>query len=209
MALDYKNSLSRYRRYLQVVKEQPLWQASLWVVLSLILLIVLVVFALRPTLVTIASLFGQIDKQEEIASRLDEKIQLVQNANEKLRAIRPRLELLDQAMPVGNEWAKYAQRFLDTATESGLEVTDLTFEGITVSGLMVGQKNTSLPPGFFGLNFSFVGKGDFDQVTEFLDIVENWRRVTVLSGVRLDKQLDGSLSVVIRGMAVYSQDENI
>ena len=52
MALQYKNSLARYRKYLQVVQSQPLFVASLWVILSLLLVILLVVMAIRPTLVT-------------------------------------------------------------------------------------------------------------------------------------------------------------
>ena len=54
--LDYRSSLLHYRRYLSVVQKRPILRASLFLILSLILLIILVATALRPTLVTIAGL---------------------------------------------------------------------------------------------------------------------------------------------------------
>ena len=67
----------------------------MWVVLSLILLIILMVLALRPTLVTISTLLGQIQQQKEISQKLDDKTLSVTTALKTLDSVKEKLPLLD------------------------------------------------------------------------------------------------------------------
>ena len=71
--INYRNSVDRYRKYLLVMQKRPLWRATLFVTLSLLLLIVLLVFALRPTLLTIAGLVNDIDTKKKFMPNLKKK----------------------------------------------------------------------------------------------------------------------------------------
>lgn len=122
--LDYKSSLAQYRRYLDAVREQPLFRASLWLVLSLALVIILILAALRPTLVTIASLMGNIKQQDEIEERLDKKIAEVTAARDVYSKNESRLTVLDEALPLGRKYAIWAMRLENIATESGVKVVE-------------------------------------------------------------------------------------
>jgi tetratricopeptide (TPR) repeat protein len=84
--LQYKNSLSRYRKYLQTVQNQPLLKASLFLILSLVLVIILIATALQPTLTTIADLIGQISKQKTLEQKMDAKISALQEAQKQFVA---------------------------------------------------------------------------------------------------------------------------
>jgi ABC-type Fe3+-hydroxamate transport system substrate-binding protein len=109
MALDYKSGLARYRRYLQVASERPLWRASAFVIFSLTLVITLVLSALRPTLITIAGLLGQINKEQDVVNQLNQKIQTVQQAVQALDNQRHRLSILDGAYPNESSWTSWSQ----------------------------------------------------------------------------------------------------
>ena len=110
MALSYKGGLSRYRRYLQLLQEKPLWGASLYVVLTLILILTMLVFALRPTLITISGLLGQTKKLQETSDRMNHKIAEVQKAAEALDLARDRMGLLDEALPAKPLWSEWVLR---------------------------------------------------------------------------------------------------
>jgi Tfp pilus assembly protein PilO len=211
MALDYKSSLSRYRRYLQLVQARPLWTASLWVILSLILLIALVVLALRPTLVTISGLLGQIKQQKEISRQLDEKIANVEKALTRLDEVSPKIPLLDKMLPVESDWSSLAANLEKIATESGLVMESVTIDKIPLvpgeQTAEMGQTESQLPAGVMPVKFIFAASGEYTQIREMLSDLENLRRVSILSSVEINTNKDGSLRLVINGEAGFIPDE--
>ena len=120
-ALDYKSSLVRYHRYLQSVQKQPMFKASLFLVLSLLLIIVLVVAALKPTLVTIASLWGEIKQQREVEKKLDRKIENLKAGGKLLSENEERLALLNEALPAAVQYGKWGKRMESLASQSGVK----------------------------------------------------------------------------------------
>ncbi|GEM_PF-4171136 len=170
--LDYKNSLTQYRRYLTAVREQPMFAASLWLVLSLVLVIVLVSAALRPTLVTIASLLGEIGQQSEVERKLDKKIAAVTAAQAVYLKNESRLSALDEALPVGKKYAAWAQRI----------------EGLAAVGWTLTD----------GKDFTISLTGDFSGLRQFLATVENLRRLVEIENVQLSKGAD--LTLTIKGV---------
>ena len=204
MALDYKSSLSRYRKYLQLVQTQPMWTASLWVILSLILMIVLLVLALRPTLITISSLIGQIEKQREVAYKMDEKILEVRQAIEKLELARSQLWLLDEALPTEAKWSDLAQNLESMATDSGLQLTVVVVERVPLGpnepkSTSGSQTKSSMPPGALAVRFNLSGKGEYTQIREMVAKLEKMRRLIMLESVVTDIDKEGNLRVTIIG----------
>ena len=77
MPLNFRKDSFRYQKYRsELVKLYDKKQS--WVYTSLILTVLTIsffmIFALRPTLLTIASLFGEIRQKEEAVEELDRKI---------------------------------------------------------------------------------------------------------------------------------------
>lgn len=202
MALDYKSGLARYRKYLQVVQERPLWKASLFVILSLVLTIAMVILALKPTLVTVAGLVGQIRQQKEVARKLNEKISAVQKASGLLEQNRDRLSLLDLALPGDSNWADWANMLVKSASDSGLAVSSVVFGPVPAGEKEVRGK---LPPGAWGVAFSVTASGQYPQIKDFVERVENLSRVSVLTDVRVVKEKDGSLVISVQGVSAYEE----
>ncbi len=206
MALDYKSSLVRYRRYLQVASEKPLWRASAFVIFSLVLAIVMLVSALRPTMVTISGLLGQIKQQKEIAAKLDKKIFQVQEATRVLESSRDRLQLLSQAVPSTSDWNSFSDRVLIEASRSGVVVNSLGFGVFPVLGkydLPVDEKRV-LPAQTNQVGFSVSVLGQYFNLIQFEEVLENLRRIVVITGVQFNKDEKGELNMTIKGYLGYS-----
>lgn len=196
MALNYKNSLTRYRRYLQVSQQQPWMRASLYVILSLILVIILLVSALRPTMITIAGLLGQINQNQKIEKTLDEKIAAVREAEEILQRIEPRLEVLEEAVPSEAMWGKFAG-------EVGLMATD---SGITLKSMVVNPIEGEEKGKLSMWNFTMSGEGGYANMRRFVNELENMRRVVIVTTVDVIRIREGEVILNLAGKLGFLPD---
>ena len=198
MALSYKGGLSRYRRYLQLLQEKPLWGASLYVVLTLILILTMLVFALRPTLITISGLLGQTKKLQETSDRMNHKIAEVQKAAEALDLARDRMGLLDEALPAKPLWSEWVTRIEDLALETGVGVEDLVLKSVQVTS------ETATSSATVEVEFVVSGVGRYEQLREFVKRVENNRRIPVLIETNLLTVREGVLGLNLKGHISYA-----
>jgi Tfp pilus assembly protein PilO len=212
MALDYKSSLTRYRTYLQMVKSQPLWTASLWVILSLILLIVLLVMALRPTLVTISGLLGQIQQQKEISTRLDNKITLVQRAITEMNSVKNNLPSLEKALPKNANWNEIATLLSQIATSSGLTTSDLIIDKIPMLPnepiITTGQKYVpQVPLGVIPIRFSLSLTGGYTQMRKAVSDLESVGRIVMITSIEIYTDKKGNQIMDLSGKFGYLPDQ--
>lgn len=185
--LDYKTSLARYRRYLATVQQQPLLKASLYLVLSLLLIIILIWAALRPTLITIASLSGDIKQQAEIEKKLDVKISQISQAQQVLSANEAKLIVLNQALPVGEEFSTWGKRMEDLAQEERVFLTGVSLENYQ--------------------DFSLTVQGNYFQLRNYLGRIENLRRLMKIESTQIVSA--ENLSVTIKGkLESYEEKQN-
>lgn len=102
ITFDYRVQYREYRRYIELLKQRtqsPLIQTSLAVVGTLFLVATLAVVAIRPTMMTIASLWKSIDTEKDTIELLDRKIHALQIAQRKLEQLEPSLMLARRAIP--------------------------------------------------------------------------------------------------------------
>jgi len=200
--LEYKNSLTRYRRYLQSVQSQPLLKASLYLVLSLTLIIILVAAALRPTLITISSLLGQIDQQRQLEARLVHKINLVKLAQQELARVDEKLFLLDEALPETAQVNAWTTALENIASQSGLAISV-----VRVSNIPSAQP---VPVG--ALDFQIEATGQYFQIYDFVEILQNHRRLILPQSIGVSRTTtDGNqLNLTLTGfIAAYHEEEQI
>src|SRR3989339_1008391 len=103
MTFDYRKQYQEYRQYIDSIVEKakvPAARVSLAVVGTIIFTGFLAVFALRPTLITVAGLWKEINTEKEIIIGLDRKLKLLQTANKNYDQAGSRLYFLDRAIPV-------------------------------------------------------------------------------------------------------------
>jgi hypothetical protein len=208
MALNYKSSLSRYRRYLQVVQSKPLFTTTLWVILSLILLIVLIVLALRPTLITIADLLSRIKQQNQVSQRLDSKMLEVQQALAALEDTRDKLYLLDIALPKEALWNELSSNLVGLATQSGTVLENIVVNKIPLSpdeltGTKPGTVIISMPKEIIPIKFTIIAKGQPENIRSLVELVERMRRVSIVNMVQINLNKEGDYRVTIMAETGY------
>ncbi len=193
--MDYRGGIGRYKQYLAAVQEKPLVRASLFLIFSLVLLIVLLVLALKPTLVTIAGLVGEIDQKRVIEQRLDEKIASLAAAQRAYQEISAKLPLLDEAVPVKARVGKWVDSVEALAAANGLEAT-----GVSLAGVPMGGK-TGDGGGLVEINFTVGATGEYGQIRQFVEQMEKLRRIVKLETVTVTQndQAEGKLSLTMRG----------
>lgn len=191
--INYRNSIDRYRKYLLVMQKRPLWRATLFVALSLVLLIILLLFALRPTLLTIASLVNDIDTKKEIHAKLEEKVSNLQKMVQSYQQIQDKLPILEAAIPSSPEFSKWGQYIQSSASASGFILESLRLEKIA----MVGTSGLS------SFDFTISGKGSYSQIHDFITNLEAARRINWLTDVTLTKNQEGVLVISLKGQVFF------
>lgn len=187
---EYHASLLQYRRYLSTVQKRPILRASLFLILSLILLVILVATALRPTLITIAGLFGQLKQQRDIEQRMDKKIAQLSQAQATLVEVQPRLSLLDEGLPKVEKFGQWAKKLEDLATRAGVEINSISISDVSINPA-VGSKT--------GINFTFIIKGPLAQTRQVISELENLRSLVIVNSVLVNES-----ATTIRGYFIYS-----
>jgi Tfp pilus assembly protein PilO len=191
--LVYKSSLARYSRYLEAVNSRPLWKASLYLILSLMLMIVLLVVALKPTLVTIAGLLGQIHQEQELEKQLDAKIQAVALANQKLLEISTRIAILDEALPTKAEVAAWTNAVDRVGQENQISIPSIELSSVPISA-------TSTTSASYG--FTIIAEGSYDGLQRFIQTLQNLRRLIIIQDASFGQSTETDsdhIQVIING----------
>ncbi|MBM3208793.1 hypothetical protein FJZ40_00665 [Candidatus Shapirobacteria bacterium] len=161
MPFNFRTEYSRYRKYFLTIPrfyQYKRVRVYTGLILTLFTISFFAFFAIRPTIVTIASLVAEIRAKEELNQELDKKIQSVLAAQVAYSQIAPRLVVLDAAFPVGKRFAGLLPEIENAGNTSGASVSGIAFEGIGA----VKEKEPK------EISFSISLLGSFESLTKFL-----------------------------------------
>lgn len=187
MAVGWRGQYYKYREFslnlLAIYKQRADVQAFLEIILSLVTLIVFIVFAIKPTALTMISLNKEIGSKESTLSVLNQKISDLQTANSVYAGNAATIPNIDAAI--------FTLPKPDTVAKQVLAVG--LKNSVTISGLSIGQamilgqskENTdsspsaldlkALPNGAKALVVSINVKGDYSNLVAFLMDLEKLR----------------------------------
>jgi len=187
MAINLKPEYYRYRRYF--VDLQSLYKKREIVVYTSLTLSLLAVaffglFALKPTLTTIASLFKELEEKKKIDQTLQTKIDNLNRAQNNYALVATSIPLVNQALPQNHTVAEVAYQIEGLAQKFNLSLRATTFEPVTLQGKAPGKK-VSLGPE--EINFNLTTSGSFEDLKAFLNSLENSRRILTLKSFNLNR----------------------
>jgi Tfp pilus assembly protein PilO len=171
-------------------------------------MIVLVVTALRPTLVTIVKLVSDIQKQKIVNAKLDSKLKQIQQAQEAYadKRVTSRMTLLDQSLPMEPKFASLGQGLLGMAAENSLTVKLLKMGEVKLKpGEPVQVEGGEMSR--FEINMNV--EGEYANTKRFVQRLENYRRVLDVKKITMRKQANESdlLQTDITIVAGYSYEK--
>lgn len=183
MAVGIKGQYYKYREFsvnlLSMYKQRADVQAFLEIILSLATLIIFVVFAIKPTILTMISLRKEIKSKQETLNALNQKITDLQTAN---RAYQSNLAIIPDI-----ESSIFSAPLPETVTEQILGLglkNSVNVAGLSIGQVaLVGQNNTrkevtelpQLPGGSQSLPVTINVKGEYLNLKSFLADLENSR----------------------------------
>lgn len=183
IATPWYRHYSKYRSYfsnsLSSMKNKDEIKAYLEILLSLATIIIFSIFALRPTLITIAKLYKDIDYKSEVITKMDSKIENLKIAQDYLNRSSQSLTKLSEAVPDGPQPESTYRQF------EGINSNNLPITYLNINKADLLKTPTSME-GSIGISLSF--NGNFPEIIYFVESIEKLRRQISLSSLVISTQ---------------------
>jgi len=214
MALGWRGNYLRYKDFflntLLIYRKRPDLKMFLEASLSLITILVFLLFALRPTLITIATLVREIKGKEELVAGLDQKIANLDAAEVVYSQEEQRINRVREAVPVSPEPDVFLRQIEGLSQTTSAQVLGVSLGETTLVG-KTPEKNKkreskSLPEGASSLPFSISVTADFATLSRFLTEFKSLRRPIVIdaAGMNSSQTPEGvTLTLVISARTPY------
>lgn len=185
-------------------------RAYLEILLSLATISIFAIFALRPTLLTIAELTQDIDSKEETIQQLDSKIESLVTAENVFAEQRRNVDLLNQAVPNKPSPDELLIQIQGAAARyPSLTITGFAVDSVVLIGNHPQQASLSegIPENALSLTFSINAKSQYLVLADFLSDLESMLRPVHFDSISFtsnDNQIDeGEILLVIGSRTPY------
>lgn len=193
-----------YHKYLELMPDfkQEKTQKYITIALTLLASIILAVFALGPTLSTIASLQKQLEDDKFVEQKLREKINNLSVLQQKYSAIEPDLPTIYDALPKTSHIPLLTAQIQAVANETGVKVSNYQTFQAEVSHAAVSTKK------FATYNFSITVQGTYQNMSSFMDRLVSFQRIVTIESVSVTKVTalnTTDLKLIIKGLAYFKE----
>lgn len=185
--------LRYYYRTIIPLFEKPKVAAYTMLVLSFFTIAFFGIFAIRPTLATIAQLKKKITDQQDVNTRLQDKITQLRRAEVAYENVRPDIDAILGALPDKPQTALLMGKLNKTLRDNSIDVTILTFSQVELKEPPVASSSAGI------LGFSLTGKASYDNIVNFVDILSVMDRIVAIDSLDIAKTEGDLLTMTIRG----------
>ena len=192
----------KYTKYLELMPnfKQEKTQKFTTIVLTLVASIVLIIFAVNPTLSTISNLQKQLSDNRFVEQRLEEKINNLSLLQEKYSEVQPDIPIVLDAIPKNPAVVDLVAQVQSVANDTNLNLIGFqTFQVETTPGSVLGKKYSSF-------DFSLSATGDYKNMVAFMNQLVNIQRILTVNNLSISKKVSfdtSSLQLTVRGTAYY------
>jgi len=205
MATGWRSSYYRYKEvFLNVsalYKKRADLRAFLEIVLSIVAVIIFLLFALKPTALTIISLVQQIKEERSTLASLTQKVSDLQKAKTLLTQNQRYLGNIDIAVATSPNPDIFAKQVGGVAAKDGVSLVGLTMDNIVLVGT---PKKTSssqdvvpLPNNSYEIAYSIVIKGSYPNIESFLKDLENIRVISRIDSMTVTSSTGDAGRVIV------------
>lgn len=184
MALGWKGQYTRYKGYFlnitEVYKRRADFRMFLEVILSLSTVIIFLLFALKPTVITIIGLVKEINEKKTTVATLNQKIQDLSAArvlyNQQVQSV----PTIEAAVPMNPDVQVLVGQVQGIAAKDSSNLLSFSIGEITIIGPSQKKKSSSkdnpLPGEAREIPVSISISGDYPNLVNFITDLENFRR---------------------------------
>lgn len=204
MASPWNRNYTKYRNYfinsLAHYRDRDDVKAYLELILTSFSIVILSLFALKPTLTTIGTLTKEIESKENTVTTLDSKISKLQTAQKLLKDQRSSIDNLNQAIPDFLSIDSLVRQLEGVTEDSGVYVNI-----ISMSGGQIYSRTQPVSSGVSEVGFDLNLVGEYQQVVDFLRRIEDVRRPIAIESLKIEitQEQVGLLSGLFRMKSPY------
>lgn len=194
----------RTMRELQQFYQKPIAKVSAELFGTLIVIIILALFAIRPTLVTMSQLLKDIDDRKKTTDGLSKKIATISTLSTEYPAVKNEVLLLDTVIPNTPDFDGFMRRLEKISANNNLIIESIQAKQVpketTMNADASGGASTPSQMTSFVISVNF--KGEYAKVRNALnDLVMMDRYITLDSLVLNAKRDELEKTVVLRTTA--------
>lgn len=186
MSLFNKSTVKNFtkERYMSIVRSHPKLteeKAQMYIMLFLTFLSLsfLGIFAINPTLTTIAELKRKLEDSEFINESLTKKVSNLSSLNTQYDNLSGVWSIVSDAVPNNPQAVKLLGQIQSIANESGVSITDL--QSATVEISKVSRKKPI--PKQSSFEFTVSAEGQKENLASFVNIMANFNRLVAIEEI--------------------------
>jgi Tfp pilus assembly protein PilO len=187
----------QYEKYLELIPDLKKEKAQeyITIVLTLATAIILGLFAINPTFSTIANLQKQIDDNNFVQQKLQQKINNLAVLQEKYNSLQPDLSIVYDAIPKITMVPIFIAEVQAIAKNSSLTITSLQTSEVKLS---------NQTPDNSSFDFTITANGTYHDMVKFLDTISHFQRVVAIKDISISTQ-SNALMLSFQGTVYFKQ----
>ncbi len=183
MALGWRGQYLRYREFFlnisALYKKRADLRAFLEVILSITTVVIFLLFALKPTALTIISLLQEIKEKQATVAGLTQKVQDLNKANNVFAENQSFIPDIEKSVATGPAPDAIVQQVEGIAAKDSTTILGISVGQVTLVGTAPVKKSSTdlkpLPEGAVEMPISISVRGEFPSLLAFIKDVENLR----------------------------------
>ncbi|MBI2036466.1 type 4a pilus biogenesis protein PilO [Candidatus Microgenomates bacterium] len=187
--------LRYYYRTIIPLFEKPKVAAYTMLTLSFFTIAFFGIFAIKPTLATIAQLKKQIEDQKSVLTRLNDKMTQLRTAEVAYENVRPDIDAVLTALPDKPQTASLLEKLNSTLKNNSIDVTILQFSQIELREPIEASSSAGI------LGFALSGKASYDNIVNFVNVISQMDRIVSIDSLNIAKTEGDLLTMTIQGKA--------
>ena len=214
MALGWRGSYIRYRGFflniVNLYKQRADLRAFLEVILSITTITIFLVFALKPTALTIIALTGQIKEKKATIVNLDKKISDLQKAQTTFTQNQAAISNLNTAISIRPAPELISKQIMGLAAKDSVNVLSFSINPMVLEGQDTPIKKSKelkpFPEDAHDMGITIGAQGEYTNLLSFVNDLENLRIETKVDtfGIGVTKVKDQTNIVIqITGRIPY------
>ena len=191
---------SKYLEFLPDLKKEKTKKYSS-IIFSLISLSFFGIFAINPTLSTIAKLRKELSDTKFVDEQLEKKITNLSSLQEKYNIVEKDIPIVLKAVPKNPQVPLLIGQIQAVAKDTGVEIINLQSFEVDVPGTSSDQKKYS------AFSFSTSVQGNYENLNNFISTLSSMERVVSLDTLSINRKGNQSeiLELNIKGMAYFKE----
>jgi Tfp pilus assembly protein PilO len=202
--LARKGTKTDYSKYLEFMPDFKQEKARKLTTISLTLTssIILGIFAINPTLSTIANLQRQLQDDKYVEKKLKEKIDNLATLEQKYADIKPDLDTIYSSVPKSPQTVLLVGQLQSLAKDANLTLKNFQISEVGITNDVLVKNKSSY------FSFIFTAEGKYQDIISFINNLSNAQRIITINETSITKgsASDGSvLGVSVKGNAYFKQ----